>query len=70
MHLKVRKPCKYGHKATVATQRNCCKATLKMHKKNEEVLVRIFRVSVSCDSATEGRTCGAWWIREPGYTCS
>jgi len=25
---------------------------------------------VSCDLTTEGRTCGAWWIREPGYTCS
>jgi len=21
-------------------------------------------------STTEGRTCGAWQIREPGYTCS
>ena len=25
---------------------------------------------VSCDLTTEGRTCGAWQIREPGYTCS
>jgi len=24
----------------------------------------------SCVFATEGRTCGAWQIREPGYTCS
>jgi len=47
---------------------------LKSHEKRkegtQELIGGILERQVSCVSATEGRTCGAWWIREPGYTCS
>jgi len=33
---------------------------------------QIFRISWEfiCEFSTEERTCGAWWIREPGYARS